>query len=347
MAQVLQTIENKEDRLSAELIIGHFDEKGYLTTPLKEIADYYQKNVKDLKRVLKIIQEFEPFGVGAEDLQESLLIQLRCLGKEGDLAYLIVKNHYHDLINNRIPLISKNLKCDSREIIKAIEKHITSLDFRPGTQLVNSAVHYITPDVSLRIEGSNIHIDIEDDILPPIRINRTYLHMLNSQHVSLEEKHFIKNQLLSAKWLLRNLHHRQSLIQRITASLVVKQREFFLSDKGKLVPLKMKTLAEELEVHESTIARAVANKYLDTPYGVIPFRSFFSHSYSSEEGVVSSITVQGLIKEMIDSEDKSKPISDAAISGRLSKQGLECARRTVAKYRAELNIGNTKQRKKH
>lgn len=346
--QSLQTFDSKDDRECAELLIGHFDERGYLTTPIKEIADQYRRSAKDLKRVLRSVQLFEPFGVGAETLQESLLIQLRCLGKGKDLAYKIVDEHYNDLINNRIPLISKALKCEPAHIITTIEKHITSLDFRPGTQLSNSSVHYIKPDVSLRIEGSNIHVDVESDILPPIRVNNLYLNMLNSDTVPLEDKNFIRNQLMSAKWLLRNLAHRTSMIERIAASLVKRQREFFLSDKGKLNPLKMKTLAEELEVHESTIARAVANKYLDTPYGLMPFRAFFSHAYTTEEGEsVSSTTVQKLIVAMIEKEDKGKPISDAAISGRLTKEGIECARRTVAKYRAELNIGNTKQRKRH
>ncbi len=348
MIQVNQTFDSKEDKECAELIVGHLDEKGFLTTSLKEIADHYRKSIKNLNKILKKIQEFEPYGIGAENLQESLLIQLRCLGKAGSLAYAIVDKHYNDLINNRIPLIAKSLKCGHQEIVDAVQQHVASLDFRPGAQLADSPVHYIKPDVSLRIEGNNIHVDVESDILPPIRINRNYLKMLSCDEVPLEEKNFIKNQLLSAKWLLRNLQHRNSLIERIAGSLVKRQRDFFLTDKGKLIPLKMKTIAEELEVHESTIARAVANKYLDTPYGLMPFRSFFTHAYTTEEGEnVSSSTVQGLIKEMIEKEDKGKPISDAAISGSLSRQGIVCARRTVAKYRAELNLGNAKQRKRH
>lgn len=348
MQQAAQTFDNQSDRDCAELIIGHLDEKGFLTTPLQEIASQYHKELNQLRKVLIQIQDFEPYGIGAENIQESLLIQLRCLGKEKGLAYTIVAKHYNDLIHNRIPLISKSLKCDQKSILKEIDQHIAPLDLRPGLQHSKKATQYIIPDVVLRVEGENIHVDVESDILPPIRVNRAYMNMLEDDKVPLEDKNFIKNHLMSIKWLMRNIQHRQTIIERIAHSLVKRQRDFFLHEKGKLIPLKMKTLAEELEVHESTIARAVANKYLDTPYGIMPFRSFFSHAYTTEEGEdISSVTVQALLKELIVQEDKRKPLSDAALSSLLGKQGIVCARRTVAKYRTEMNIGNAKQRKNH
>ena len=195
-------------------------------------------------------------------------------------------------------------------------------------------------------EEDKLTIIINDDRLPTIRLNSRYLRMLDDKNLPKETRDFIRNKLASAKWLLKNIDQRNDTIYRLVESLTKYQNDFFLTPNGKLVPLTMKVLAEELGLHESTIARAVANKYVDTPRGILPLRYFFSNAYTTAEGEdISSKTVRDVLKKIIEKENKKRPLSDEALSKVLEKKGIPCARRTVAKYRSEMYIGNTKQRR--
>ncbi len=347
MEQARQTFETSEDLVLATLLIGNFDERGFLQDNICEIA-VSDHDVKRMQELLSEIQNFEPFGVGATSIQESLLIQMRCLGKKGSLAYAIIENHYDDLLHNRIPKIGDSLGCVVDEIKDAVQSHICPLDLRPGMQFSHHLVPYIKPDAAITLSGDSLVVVVEDDIVPPVRFNHRYLRMLESEHVSMEDKLYIREKILSAKWLIRTMSHRNSMIERITKTLAERQKEFFISQDGKMVPLTMKVLGEELGVHESTIARAVANKYLDTPRGLLPLRAFFSHTYALQDGhSIASYSVREIVHELIGHEDKSKPLSDAALSALLEAKGIICARRTVAKYRTELKLGNAQQRKSH
>jgi RNA polymerase sigma-54 factor len=330
----------------AEVLIGYIDQYGFLKNSLIEIALLHHFQEEDLKNILKEIQTFEPYGVGASSIQESLLIQLRLLHQEKTIAYQIVKNYYNELLHNRIPMIQKSLKCSFEEIQQAINR-ISKLDLHPGTQCSTQTSTGIIPDVILRQEGDQLIVEVNRDDVPGLRLNDRYLKMLEDPEVPLETKQFIRRHIFSAKWLMRNLQQRHSTLERITQSLAKRQYLFFTDPEGQLTPLTMKALAEELEVHESTIARTVANKYLASPRGLFPLRAFFTTAYFSETGKeLSSKTVRESILEMIKKENKHQPLSDEMISQQLKNQGISCARRTVTKHRLALQIGNTLQRKK-
>ncbi|CCB87375.1 RNA polymerase sigma-54 factor [Parachlamydia acanthamoebae UV-7] len=341
-----ETFANPKDIQIAESIIGNFDERGFLQTSLTEIAVLNDFSVKELQRVLKTIQTFDPFGVGASDLQESFLIQLRCQKKEDSLAYKIIEDCYEDLLHNRLPIIKKHLNCSIEDIQKAIDKDISKLDLHPGASFSGEIAQTIVPDAMIKEEDGKLDIVVTSDFLPPIRLNKRYMKMLEDESLSDATRDFIRQRVISAKWLLRNIHHRNTTIDRIAQFLAQQQHAFFQNPDGQLVPLTMKTVADNLGLHESTVARAVAGKYVETPRGLLPFRFFFTNAYMTDEGSdISAETVREAIKDIIDKEDKSKPLSDHKISDLLEIKGIHCARRTVSKYRAELNLGNTQQRR--
>lgn len=341
------TFTKEEELKIAEILIGYIDQFGFLKTPLDEICVLHSLSISSVKQVLEEIQTFEPYGVGASSIQESLLLQLKGLKKDNSLAYQIVQHHYDELLHNHIPVIQKSLKCSYEEIQQAIENDIAKLDLHPGTHFSSPSKQTIIPDVTLRQEGEELIVDVDRDRAPSLKLNSKYLHMLNDPEVSNETKQFIKRNLFSARWLFRNLQQRYSTIERIAQALAEKQKDFFLKPDGQLVPLIMKTLAEELNVHESTIARTVSQKYIDSPRGIFPLKSFFTAKYVSDEGQdISARTVKDAILDLLEKEDKHHPLSDEKISVILKEQGIPCARRTVAKHRIALNIGNTQQRRK-
>lgn len=345
--QAHDTFEEPADLDFAETMIGYIDTFGFLKTAPVEICLLHNIPEDTFKRILTEIQTFEPFGVGASSIQESLLIQLRCLGKEKSLAYKLVQDHYDDLLHNHLPIIQKNLGCTFQELHQAIDKDIAKLDLHPGTYFSTQPVQSIVPDVTLRQEEDKLVVQVDRDRVPPLKVNHQYLQMLQDPEVSLETKQFIKRHLFSARWLMRNLQQRYSTIERIAEVIARKQYAFFMDPNGQLVPMIMKELAEELNLHESTIARTVANKFIDSPRGIFPLRSFFTSKYISDKGSsLSSQTVKEAIFAIIEKENKTHPLSDAKISSTLKLNGIPCARRTVAKYRLAYQIGNAQQRKK-
>lgn len=347
LQQAHDSFDTTEEFDIAEIIIGYIDEYGFLNTPISEISQLHHLPEEEVRIILSEIQTFEPFGVGASSIQESLLIQLQCLHKEKTLAYQIVEDHYDQLLHNHIPLIQKQLKCSYEEIQEAIEKDIAKCDLHPGTLFSAPSAHPIIPDVIIRQENDQLIVEVEREKTPSLRINSRYLNMLNNPDVPKETKQFVKQHLISARWLVRNLEQRFSTIERITQSLAQKQYAFFTNPDGQLIPLTMKMIADELNLHESTIARTVSNKYLYCPRGLLPLRSFFTTKYISEEGEdLSATTVKEAILDLIDKEDKNFPLSDEKISLLLKEKGIICARRTVAKYRTLLQMGNTQQRRK-
>lgn len=349
MRQVKENFNTKEEQLAAELLIGNFDANGFLGTPIDEIAATANIEKEKLLNLLAVIQTFDPVGVGACNLQESLLIQLRNLGKESSLAYKIIQNHYSDLLHNKIPLITKKLKCTPQAVKAAVQKDIMPLDLHPGLEYSRDPIQSIIPDLSIHEDyDGNLNIIILDDRVPTLRLNSKYIRMFEDPTLSQETKEFLKQKILSAKWLLHNLYQRNETLEKIANSLVAHQRAFFSEPDGALQPMTMKMIAAELNLHESTVARAVANKYVDTDRGLIALRSLFTHCYNTDEGEdLSSKTVRDLLLTMIEEEDKRSPLSDQALSLLLKEQGVPCARRTIAKYRKELQIGNAWQRREY
>lgn len=347
MQQASEVFQTREELMISEALIGYLDESGFLQGSLQEISLLFAFDLPEVERVLKVIQTFEPHGVGAKSLQESLLIQLRSLNKEESLAYKIINAHFDDLLHNKIPILQKELNCTIEDIRRAIDKDIAKLDLHPGTSYTKEVTPYIIPDVKLRQDGENLVAEVNDEFISPLKLNNKYMKMLEDPKLSADAKQFIKLKVLSAKWLIKNIHQRNNTIERIADSLGKRQKTFFNFPEGKLVPLTMKAVAEELDLHESTIARAVANKYIDTPRGLFPIRYFFTNTYVTDKGEdISSKTVKEVLQEIVKNEDKRKPLSDQSISRLIKLRGISVARRTVAKYRRELNIGNASQRKK-
>lgn len=348
MTQAKETFNTPETLAIAEAIIGNLDASGFLNSSPAEIAAFYHCSMRDFNSVLKEIQKFDPSGVAATSLQESLLLQLDHQGKKKSLAYMMIANHYDDLLHNHIPLIQKELRASSKEINDAINNDISKLELHPGAAYSIVETATIIPDVSIIEEDGKLSVIVNNESAPSLRINHRYMRMLYDETLNLETKDFIKNKIMSAKWLMRNIFQRNQTIERITESLAKRQKDFFLNPNGQLIPLTMKVISDELSLHESTIARAVSNKYVDSPRGLFPLRYFFTNAYVDEKGVdISSNTVRDVLRRVIDGEDKSKPMSDEAISTEIKSQGIPCARRTVAKYRSELNIGNAQQRRKY
>lgn len=346
MQQVQETFSSQDELAAAELLIGYLNDNGLLGTELHEIALLHDVPEALLEKVLHIMQTFEPIGVAATTLQEAMLIQLRFKGKENSRAYAIVADYWDDLLHHRIPAIARALHCSAEEVSAIIERDIAKLDLHPGGNYTADEPQTITPDVTLRQEGQALLVFVNDDPLPPFRVNYRYLRMLDDPTLAEETRDFIRQKLNSAKWLAHTVGQRQETLYRISDYLAKQQADFFLNADGKLKPLTMQTVADEIGVHESTVARAVANKYLNSPRGVLPLRSFFTNAYLNAEGQeLSSKTVRDAIERLIQRENKSKPFSDNALSRLLKMQGIQCARRTIAKYRGELKIGNALQRR--
>jgi RNA polymerase sigma-54 factor len=346
MTQARERFNDPQELKIAEIIFGHLDPDGLLSTPLGEIAAFFSLDLAQIEKVYQIIQSFEPEGIGGRNIQEVLLTQLRLKGLQDSLAYKIIEQHYDDLLHNRLPVLQKAFKVSMAEVRKSIQEDIARLNLHPGMAYTQEEAQALVPDVRLRQEGEALFIEVNEERLLPLRLNRKYLKMLDDPSLSSETKEFIRSKVLSARWLMKNVHQRNDTLHRIAESIIQHQKAFLLASEGKLKPWVMKDLAEELGVHESTIARAVANKYIDTPKGILPFRYFFSNAYVDIKGnSCSSKTVRDLVKEIISREDAHHPVSDETISRRLRNLGIPCARRTVAKYRAFLGIGNTQQRR--
>ena len=346
MKQAKESFESDQDIEMAEAVIGNFNESGYLKTPLKEIALMNQFDESELERVLTTIQTFDPSGIGARNLKECLLIQLKRQNLQESLTYKIVINHFDDLLHNRIPEIQKGLKCSTIKINKAIDEKISHLDIHPGLKYSSAPTQHIVPDASLSYVEDNPKVLINDEYIPVINFNKRYMKMLKDQNLAPETKNYIRSKVFSARWLLKNIDQRNKTITRILEVLGKKQKAFFQDADGELTPLSMKALAQELELHESTIARACQDKYVDTPRGIVSLKSLFSGAYTTDQGLeISSKTVSEAVKKLIDNEDKKRPLSDAQLELALNRKGIPVARRTIAKYRGLMNVGNRSQRR--
>lgn len=346
MKQAVQHFDNPTQLQAAEVLIGSLDEKGFFENSLKELSLLYKIPTIILKNTLNIIQTFEPKGVGAKNLQESFLNQLKLSNQDNSLAYRIVKECFPLLIQHQFQKIQKKLNITNKEIYEVIDKFLCKLVMHPGAAFSTQFIPYLIPDASLKFENHETIIEINEETLPPIKFNSHYLNLLNYHSTPKELRNFIEQKILSAKWLIKNVHQRKETLYRIVESLAKRQRSFFMEDHGSLVPLNIKALSDELELHESTITRAISGKYLDSPKGLLPLRSFFSAASITKNGtVISNQTIHRMLLKLLSEEDKTKPYTDQQICQLLEEKGILCARRTVAKYRAKLEIGTALQRK--
>lgn len=347
LQQAREIFKNEEELAMAEVIIGNLNHSGFFQEPLSELALFHHFDEEKLSNILQQIQGFDPSGIAAYDNRESFLLQLKMSNQHETLAYRILSDCYEDFLYNHRNHIQRKLKCSLEEINDAVDNVIAKLNMHPGNSFEKVVAQPIIPDATILQEGEDLQVQVNEDPLPQIRFNRRYLQMLEDSTIPLETRDFIKQKIQSAQWFMQNVHQRHLTIENIARILARIQKDFFTNPEGKLVPLTMKTVAEELGLNESTVARAVSNKYLNSPRGLCSFRFFFTNGYMTKEGDnISSNTVRLKLLSIIENENKAKPLSDEAISLLLQAQGIVCARRTVAKYRTALQIGNAQQRKK-
>ncbi|MBW2139676.1 MAG: RNA polymerase factor sigma-54 [Deltaproteobacteria bacterium] len=332
----------------AEQIIGNLDSDGYLQISLEEIASLEFTTIEDVASVLAKVQEFDPIGVAARDLRECLLIQLRYLGQEESLAGKIVDQCLPELEKKNYQKIARKFKVSKEKVFEAVEV-ILNLDPKPGKAYNTEEPQYITPDVYVHKIGDEYVVVLNDDGLPRLRVNQYYRDVLTNQKVvSDQTKEYIQGKLRSAVWLIRSIHQRQRTIYKVTESIVNFQRQFL--DKGipYLKPLVLRDVAEDVEMHESTISRVTSNKYVHTPQGIFELKFFFNSSISKFNGEsLASESVKERIRKIITAEDPQKPLSDQRIVEILRASNIDIARRTVAKYREMLGILSSSKRKKH
>jgi RNA polymerase sigma-54 factor len=331
----------------AELLIGNLDDHGFLQSSLEEISSSSGLDTPDLERVLEVVQSFHPVGVAARDLRECLLIQLRRIGKEHSLEYRIVDRHLEDLGKHRIPEIARRLGTTSENVQRAAN-FIATLDPRPGQIFAPDPNNYVLPDVTIEKISGEWQVSLNGDQIPRLRISNTYKDLMSQEGNGNEVKDYIRDKIRSGKFLIKSIHQRQQTISNIAHEIVARQRDFLDQGPSALRPLTMVQIAEAVGVHETTVSRAISGKYMATPHGVFEIKYFFTPGYQTADGeAMSNTSVKGTIAELVRGEDPRNPLSDKEIVEILVERGIPIARRTVAKYRTELNILPSNMRKRY
>ncbi|NQT56813.1 MAG: RNA polymerase factor sigma-54 [Desulfobacteraceae bacterium] len=327
-------------------IIGNLDEDGYLDIPLEEISQITGSPLEKVSETLRKIQNLDPVGVAARDMQESLLIQARFQGLEGTICEKIIMNHLKDLEGKRLDRLAKSLSITIQEVLTAVSI-IQGMEPKPGRGFSDDETIYITPDIYVFKVGNDYEIVQNEDGLPKLRVNGYYKDVLRSRDsLSENAKIYIQEKLRSAAWLIKSIYQRQKTIYRVTESIVRFQKDFLDNGITYLKPLVLRDIAEDIEMHESTISRVTTNKYVHTPQGLFELKFFFNSSINRVDGdAVASGSVKEQIKKNIKSENKAKPYSDQEIADLLEKQNINIARRTVAKYRESMAILPSRKRK--
>jgi RNA polymerase sigma-54 factor len=345
----LQTNDERTKQIGSA-IIGNLDDDGYLVASVEEIAAMGGWPVGDVEKALQHVQTFDPIGVAARDLQECLWLQIRHLGLEGTPSEKIVTEHLRLLQNHQVPEIARKLGMPIEELKQHIEI-IRNLDPKPGSRYNPSQSQYVIPDVYVvKVEDQYVAM-LNEEGLPQLRISPVYRRLLDkSGQAGTEEagetRAYVKDKFRSALWLIKSVDQRQKTIHKVATSIINFQREFLDQGIEYLRPLVLRDVANDIGMHESTVSRVVNNKYMHTPQGVFEMKYFFHSGISSSYGEsVSSVTIKQRIRRIIENEDPRKPLSDSKIVSILQKEGLMLARRTIAKYREELKIPTSNQRK--
>jgi len=334
-----------DDRKTAEMIIGNIDDIGFLQTSPEDMAQNTGVAIEDIRRILAEIQTFHPVGVGARDLRECLLIQLRRLGKEHSLEYRVVEKHLEDLGKKRYPEIARRLGTSTDHIQKAAN-FIATLDPKPGQVFTADPNNYVLPDVTVERVGNDYQISLNGEQIPHLRISNTYKDLMSQENGAADVRDYIRDKIRSGKFLIKSIHQRQQTISNIAHEIVKRQLEFLDKGSAGLKPMTMVQIAEAVGVHETTVSRAISGKYMATPQGVYDMKYFFTPGYQTADGVsLSNTSVKDAIADLVKQENSLEPLSDKEIVEVLEKRGIPIARRTVAKYRTELGILPSNMRK--
>jgi RNA polymerase sigma-54 factor len=322
----------------AELIVGNIDDYGYLKATVEELSASTNLPEEKILEVLKVIQTFDPPGVGAHDLRECLLLQLERAGRQDFLEYRIVRDYMEALGKRRIPEIALGTGRTIEEVQEALGR-IGRLEPRPGRAFSPDTNQYILPEVFVQKVGDDFVVTTNNEYIPHLHISNVYKDIMSQGGNSVEVKNYIREKIRAGKFLIKSLHQRQHTILNIAREIVKRQREFMEKGVAHLKPMTMAQVAEVVGVHETTVSRAVSGKYMQTPQGMFEMKFFFTAGLQTASGTdVSNASVKDMVAEIFKGEDQSKPLSDQEVVKMLADKGIVIARRTVAKYRAELNI---------
>ncbi|PYN75543.1 MAG: RNA polymerase sigma-54 factor [Candidatus Rokuibacteriota bacterium] len=324
-------------------IIGNLDEDGYLRAEIEEIAQRSGATAEEVAAVLQVVQGFDPAGVAARNVQECLLLQLRRDPLPDPVSVEIVETHFDDLSRRRYSDIARAMKLALDRIMESVEE-IMALEPKPGRRFGGNDSRYIVPDVFVYKIGDEYTIVLNEDGIPRLRVNSLYRSLLRSS--GNDARQYVEQKLRSALWLIKSVDQRQRTLRKVTQSIVKFQREFLDRGLAHLRPLSLRDVGEDIGMHESTISRVTTNKYVETPQGLFELKFFFHSGIASGDGeMVSSVSVKKMIQDILAAEDPAKPQSDQEVAQALQKRGLTIARRTVAKYREELGILPSHQRR--
>lgn len=336
---------------AGDLIIDYLDEKGFLSTHLEQLhnRDKHEFTMDHLREALELIQGLEPTGVGARDLRECLLIQINQNSEDMSFEKRILEQCWDELLENHLPLIANKMRCSIDQVKRGIER-LSKLDTSPGLLVGRQDNYPITTDLVIESDGKDGYIvKMTEAYLPNLRVNSFYQKMACDRSVDDQTRQFLQKNIRSAQWFMDAILQRKQTLRRVAQAIANHQKDFF--DKGKLFlrPLPMATIADEVGVHIATVSRAVSGKYVQCPQGILPLRSFFSGGMEDESGQEHSWdAVKAKLQEIVDNEDKNKPLSDDALQKELENAGIgTIARRTVAKYRKILNIPTARLRKRY
>jgi RNA polymerase sigma-54 factor len=335
-AELADTPENVLKALSH--LVGSLDDRGFLTQSASDVALQAGLPLDAVQEAVRQMKTFEPAGIGASNLAECLLLQLNVKGRSDCLAARIIREHFALLTRRRIPEIARKLGVHTDDVQEAIEE-IGALDPAPGRRFAEDNNRVVVPDVTIEKDGDEWKIHLNSDYIPRLRISSTYKDLIAKGSLSKQERDYLRERIRSGKFLINSIDQRQQTIERITREIIKVQLEFFEHGVSKLRPLTMTQIADVVGVHETTVSRAIANKYIKTPHGVFDFKFFFTPGYQSDSGAsVSNTSVKDMINDLIAGEDRSQPLSDQEIVVKLQEKGINIARRTVAKYREELGL---------
>ena len=343
--QLSVSICTEKVREIAETIIGNLDENGYLTATLEEISQNGQYTSDDVEEALAVVQEFDPPGVAARDLRECLLMQLKAVDPQNTLAQQVISEHLKLLQNNQLKEIARALNRPV-ELVKRAVDVVKRLDPKPGLRYNKTEARLVEPDVQFRKVGYEWQVFMNDEDLPQLRLSPVYRRLLARDAADRDVRNYVKERFSAAVQLMKNIEQRKHTIIKVCDVILRRQRDFLEYGPDQMKPMMIKEVAEEVGVHPSTVSRAVANKYAHTPQGVIELRYFFSESVNGPQGGgVSLLTLKRRVKKMIEDEDTGHPLTDEQIAKRLDEEGIHVTRRTVAKYREDLRIPSTHQRR--
>lgn len=344
--QLSVEILNEELRAAAEAVIGNLDENGYLRITVEELAESEQMSVELAEEGLRVVQLLDPSGIAARDLRECLLLQLADRAEEDSLAWRMVEEHLQLLDGRHAKELCRHLKAQPEEVAAALAL-IRTLDPMPGSRFSVPNAQPVEPEVFIFKDGDQWVIQLSDDGIPQLRLNRGYRHLLERGEGSDREvRNYVKERYQSALQLIKNIEQRKQTILRVCQCVVERQGEFLDNGPDYLKPMMIKEIAEEIGVHPSTVSRAVSNKYCHTPQGTYELRFFFTEAVQGFAGNTTSLfAVKRLVKRIIDEEDSTKPLTDEQIMERLRDEGVDVTRRTVAKYREDLRIPSTHHRR--